>query len=66
MGTTLKFNQVLTESDPHKTPVLIIGQLKHLSALKFEDVQIKLHPRVTEEVNIIIPSNHEQVLIKAD
>ena len=50
MGTFIKFNPTLTKSDPHNTPVLIIGQLKHLSALKFEDLSAKLLPRVTEEV----------------
>ena len=52
MGTSIKFNPSLTKSDPNKTPVLIIGQLKHLYALKFEDVSAKLLPRVSEEVYI--------------
>lgn len=45
----LKFNQVLTETDPHSHPVLIIGQLRHLSVLKFDNVRIKLGSRVNEE-----------------
>lgn len=47
---TLKFNKTLTQSDPQSHPVLIIGQLRHLSILKFENVRIKLIPRVSEEI----------------
>ncbi|XP_019869524.2 probable aminopeptidase NPEPL1 [Aethina tumida] len=50
MPTKLIFRSGLTKSDPHRNPVLIVGQAKHLSQLKFDDVRAKLEPRVTEEV----------------
>lgn len=37
-------------SDPHSHPILIIGQVRHLSLIKFADVKDKLEPRVTEQV----------------
>uniref|UniRef100_A0A1L8E2P2 Putative aminopeptidase npepl1-like protein n=1 Tax=Nyssomyia neivai TaxID=330878 RepID=A0A1L8E2P2_9DIPT len=49
MAANIVFNASLTKTDPHDHPVLIIGQLPHLSLLTFEDVQVKLEPRVTKE-----------------
>ncbi|XP_055848714.1 probable aminopeptidase NPEPL1 [Episyrphus balteatus] len=49
MSTDIKFNSSLTTSDPHVTPVLIIGQLRHLNLLKFPIIECKLAPRVTED-----------------
>lgn len=50
MSTRLiHFNRTLTETDPQSHPVLIIGQLRHLSTLKFDHVKSKLHPRVNDE-----------------
>lgn len=46
---TIRINKSLTVSDPRVHPVLIIGQLRHLSGLKFEHIKIKLEPRVNEE-----------------
>lgn len=46
----LSFNKTLAQTDPQNHPVLIIGQLRHLSILKFHHVQCKLAPRVTEEI----------------
>ncbi|CAO1440822.1 unnamed protein product, partial [Diamesa hyperborea] len=43
------FKSGLRTADPVKEPVLIIGQMKHLNALKFDDVKCKLQPRVTED-----------------
>lgn len=37
-------------SDPHSHPILIIGQVRHLSLIKFADVKNKLEPRVSEQV----------------
>jgi len=37
-------------SDPQKTPVLIVGKLKNLRAIKFQDVAPKIEKRVSEEV----------------
>lgn len=45
----LKYNKVLAATDPQNHPVLIIGQLRHLSVLQFDHVKIKLGSRVTEE-----------------
>ncbi|XP_044746462.1 probable aminopeptidase NPEPL1 [Coccinella septempunctata] len=44
------FKPTISKSDPRKNPVLIIGQLKHLKLLKFDDIKYKLEPRVSEEV----------------
>lgn len=52
--TNLKYNATLTKTDPHNNPVLIIGQIRHLNSLKFDEVKDKLLPRVTEEVINII------------
>lgn len=49
-NTVIRFNKTLTQTDPQNHPVLIIGQLRHLSVLKFEHVQCKLAPRVTEDI----------------
>lgn len=48
-STVLKFNKALTQTDPHNHPVLIIGQLRHLTILKFDHVKTKLGIRVTDE-----------------
>lgn len=60
-GPKIQFRGSLTDSDPRKCPVLIIGQLRHLTALSFTDVALKLKPRVDEEawnlsVNSLQPS----------
>lgn len=49
-NAVISFNKTLTQTDPQYHPCLIIGQLRHLSILEFEDVQIKLLPRVNEEI----------------
>lgn len=50
MPVKLKFNSSLTTSDPHTHPVLIIGQVKHLSQARlYEKVHVKLASRVNEE-----------------
>ncbi|XP_013779517.1 probable aminopeptidase NPEPL1 [Limulus polyphemus] len=46
----IKFDGQLSVSDPHRSPVLIIGQTKHLSRTTFNDVKMKLEPKVTEEI----------------
>lgn len=48
-NTALRFNRQLTETDPQSHPVLIVGQLRHLSVLKYDHVKIKLGARVSEE-----------------
>ncbi|KAJ9586400.1 hypothetical protein L9F63_019952, partial [Diploptera punctata] len=46
----LQFLGQLTRTDPQTHPVVIIGQVKNLAKIKFNDVKMKLEPRVTEEV----------------
>jgi len=45
----LEFATVLAPSDPYDNAVLIIGQLKHLARVRFEDVQCKFGGRVDNE-----------------
>uniref|UniRef100_A0A0K8TL09 Putative aminopeptidase npepl1-like protein n=1 Tax=Tabanus bromius TaxID=304241 RepID=A0A0K8TL09_TABBR len=49
MSATIKFNKSLTPCDPHYKPVLIIGQLRHLTLLEFSHIRSKLDPRVSAE-----------------
>lgn len=53
MTATIVYKSGLTKTDPQSHPVLILGQLKHLRALKFEQVACKLQPHVTSEVSMI-------------
>lgn len=46
----ITFNNRLSAGDPLENPVLIVGQVKHLSQLQYRDVKCKLEPRVAEEV----------------
>ena len=48
--TKLQFLGHLTRSDPQTRPVVIIGQVKNLAKIKFNDIKLKVEPRVTEEV----------------
>lgn len=43
------FNRELQETDPQSHPVLIIGQVRHLSLISFDDIKVKLGGRVTAE-----------------
>lgn len=45
----LCFHRDLQPADPHQTPVLIVGQQRHLAELKFDRVRCKLDPRVSED-----------------
>jgi probable aminopeptidase NPEPL1 len=59
MSTKLVFRSGLTKTDPHQSPVVIIGQVKHLTQLKFQDIRNKLEPRVTEDVfKVAVSSLH--------
>lgn len=59
MSTKLIFRSGLTKTDPQQTPVLIIGQVKHLTQLKFQDIKSKLEPRVSEDVfKVAVASLH--------
>lgn len=48
-ATVLQYNAALTVTDPQSHPVLIVGQLRHLSSLSFDHVRPKLEPRVTPD-----------------
>ena len=41
----------LEPCDPHKNPVLFIGQQKHLLTVQYSQVAAKLETRVTEAVS---------------
>lgn len=63
MPVKLVFGGKLTLSDPKDYPVVIVGQLPHLTNISFDDVKIKLSPRVDKEVstvNVKILSTKEQ------
>ncbi|XP_037088413.1 probable aminopeptidase NPEPL1 [Pollicipes pollicipes] len=47
---TLKYAVGLSAADPDCQPVLVLGQIRHLARLAWDDVKVKLAPRVTEEV----------------
>lgn len=49
VAAALKFSGSLTQSDPEKNAVVIIGQPRYLTKITFNDVKIKLEPRVDEE-----------------
>ena len=48
----LRFSGTLSPCDPSQHPVLVVGQLKNLNKVTFDQVKVKLEHRVTEEVNI--------------
>uniref|UniRef100_A0A182R0W1 Cytosol aminopeptidase domain-containing protein n=1 Tax=Anopheles farauti TaxID=69004 RepID=A0A182R0W1_9DIPT len=48
----LKFHRTLQTSDPQAMPVLIIGQLHHLTELPYERISTKLEPRVDRETYV--------------
>lgn len=49
--TSVHVSTGLALSDPHKNPVLIIGQLKHLLSISYADVSSKFDTRVSEAVS---------------
>ncbi|XP_076469917.1 putative aminopeptidase NPEPL1 [Babylonia areolata] len=50
MAATLKFSGTLTPSDPAAHGVLVVGQVKHLNLLNFEDIKVKFGNRVDFEM----------------
>jgi len=50
MAANIKLSGSLSTSDPKTDPVLIVGQLRHLKEISYQDVACKLQPCVTEEV----------------
>lgn len=49
-AAVIKFNAAPIKTDPNVHPVLIVGQLPHLSLLEFDHVKMKLEPRVNEDI----------------
>jgi len=47
---TLTFSGGLSSSDPVTTPVMVVGQVKHLQRVDWDVVKVKLEPRVTKEL----------------
>ena len=60
----LEFHTSLTKTDPQAHPVLIIGQLHHLQALKFDDLKCKLEPRITAETLEVCPIENNMGIIQ--
>lgn len=55
----IQFNPGLSETDCHTHPVLILGQVRHLSLLNYEDLRIKFGDRIHPETfNNAIASLH--------
>lgn len=50
MTRCLKFTGKLSQSDPQTSPVRIIGQLRNLNKISYDDVKMKLEPVVTAEM----------------
>ena len=49
---TTKYHAAERTSDPAAEPVVIIGQLKNLQKVNYDQVKSKLMPRVNEEVSL--------------
>ncbi|XP_046668613.1 probable aminopeptidase NPEPL1 isoform X1 [Homalodisca vitripennis] len=49
VNVNLIYGTHVTDNDPKQHPVLIIGQLKNLNRIKFDDIKCKLGGRVSEE-----------------
>jgi len=49
-NTKLVFSSKLSRTDPQENPVLIVGQVKHLNQLNFDDIRVKLEPRVPQDI----------------
>jgi hypothetical protein len=50
VNVNLVYGTHVTDNDPRLHPVLIVGQLKNLNRIKFDDIKCKLGGRVSEEV----------------
>ena len=49
-GVTVRFSGGLAAQDPAATPVMIIGQPRHLALVQWDSVRCKLEPRVAKEL----------------
>lgn len=46
---SIRFNSSLSESDPHVHPVIVLGLVRHLSLIQYDDLKCKFGSRVTAE-----------------
>lgn len=53
-NVNLVYGTHVTDNDPRLHPVLIVGQLKNLNRIKFDDIKCKLGGRVTVEVSLLL------------
>ncbi len=49
MGVEIKFNAESPATDPQEMPVVVLGQLRNLQKVSFDQVRSKLEPRVDAE-----------------
>jgi len=49
-GVTVRFSGGLAAQDPASTPIIIIGQPRHLALVQWDTVRCKLEPRVAKEL----------------
>ncbi|XP_069113273.1 probable aminopeptidase NPEPL1 [Argopecten irradians] len=49
MSTEIIFSGTLSQTNPETSPVIIVGQVKNLARISFNDVKMKLEPRVDAE-----------------
>ena len=47
---TVLFSGGLANSDPVTSPVIVVGQVRHLNRVDWDTIKVKLEPRVTKEV----------------
>ncbi|XP_022185741.2 probable aminopeptidase NPEPL1 isoform X2 [Nilaparvata lugens] len=65
--TVIRFSGTISPSDPLEKPVLIVGQMKNLTKIKYDLLKQKLEPRVDQETYTaalrgIHPSSNDTVL----
>jgi len=47
---TVLFSGGLANSDPVTSPVIVVGQVRHLNRVDWDTIKVKLEPRVTKEL----------------
>lgn len=47
---TVLFSAGLATSDPVTSPIMVVGQVKHLNRVNWDTIKVKLEPRVTKEL----------------
>ena len=51
-NANLRVTRTLVESDPLYNPVLIVGKLKNLTKIGYDDIKCKFGDKVSEEVSL--------------